>query len=192
MTQLHHHRTAQKNIWGKLPQKQSRAFRNRKTENCDWSLSSISRFCRRLKNGWKWFVSPFPPTVWNQSPTFCKTFLLHIIEKITHHFTLHCKRIIFQSHIIDEKMWLTLHNRPYSFLWILSSQAYMYIYTLCIMVGNVEDFVFNYKIGKTGFVWSRYSWWNISEKNFSRIWCLSNSVKVLTSNYLEFSSEVGL
>ena len=107
---------------------------------------------------------PIPPTVWNQSPTFCKTFLLHIIEKITHHFTHHCNRIIFQSHIIDEKMWLTLHNRPYSFLWILSTQAYMYIYTLCIMVGNVEDFVFNYKIGKTGLVWSRYSWLNISEK----------------------------
>lgn len=28
-------------------------------------------------------------------------------------------------------------------------------------------------------------------KKLSRIWCLSNSVKVLTSNYLEFSSEVG-
>ena len=67
----------------------------------------------------------------------------------------------------------------------------MYICTLCIMVGNVEDFVFNYKIGKTGLVWSRYSWLNISEKKLSRIWCLSNSVKVLTSNYLEFSSEVG-
>ena len=28
------------------------------------------------------------------------------------------------------------------------------------------------------------------KKNFSCIWCLSNSVKVLTSNYLQFSSEV--
>ena len=29
------------------------------------------------------------------------------------------------------------------------------------------------------------------KKKLSHIWCLSNSVKVLTSNYLEFSSEVG-